>query len=298
MNLDAYVAVLAALAATGMILVVAGLRGTTAPPGPPSLAVAKLRRLWTGSGHTRSERRTHQALLIGALVAAGIGYALTATPAVAVLAGAAVPAVPWLWSVGRREQQAIVRVEALGNWTRRLKDQLSTGAGLVSAIVASARAAPSVIAEPVHTLAARLQTGASPPRVLRQFAAELADPAAEQVVAALLLHLHDRGERLGEVLTAIATDISKQVSMRREVYAKRTQPRNTVRFMTVFSLVVVAVLARGDLMGAYRTPHGQLVLLLLVAAFVGVLAWVRAMSQPPETSRFLTTSRDLVGGAG
>lgn len=296
MNLDAYVAVLAAVAVAGVILVVAGLRGTTAPPGPPSPVVERLRRLWAGNGHTTAQRRTHQALLVGATVTAAVTYAVTTTPAVALLAGAAVPAVPWLWHVGRREQQAIVRVEALGSWTRRLKDQLSTGAGLVSAIVATAHTAPPPIAEPVRTLAARLQTGASPQRALHRFATELDDPVAEQVVAALLLHLHDRGERLGDVLSAIATDTAKQVSMRREVYAKRTQPRNTVRFMTVFSLVVVVILARGDLMSAYATPRGQLVLLLLVAAFVAVLTWVRAMSQPPSTHRFLTTSRDLTGG--
>lgn len=296
MSIDAYVAVIAAIGTAGVALLIAGLRGTTAPPGPPSPVAERLRRLWVGSGHTTAERRRHQALLIAALAAAVVGYALTSTPAVALLAGGAVPMVPWLWNVGRREQQAILRVEALGNWTRRLKDQLSTGTGLVSAIVATATNPPAPIAEPVRILAARLRTGASPQRSLRRFAAELDDPVAEQVVAALLLHLHDRGERLGEVLSAIATDTAKQVSMRREVYAKRTQPRNTVRFMTVFSLVVLAILARGDLMAAYTTPRGQLVLILLISAFVAVLVWVRAMSQPPPKQRFLTTSQDLSGG--
>ena len=296
MSLDAYIAVVAALGTAGIILLIAGLRGTTAPPGPPSAVAERLRRLWLGSGHTTAERRRHQALLVAALVAAVVAYAVTSTPAVALIAGAAVPGLPWLWNVGRREQQAILRVEALGNWTRRLKDQLSTGTGLVSAIVATAVTAPAPIAEPVRTLAARLQTGASPQRSLRRFAAQLDDPVAEQVVAALLLHLHDRGERLGEVLSAIATDTAKQVSMRREVHAKRTQPRNTVRFMTVFSVLVMAILARGELMAAYTTPRGQLVLILLVSAFVAVLVWVRAMSQPPPRQRFLTSSQDLIGG--
>lgn len=296
MSLDAYVAVVAALGTAGLILVVAGLRGTTAPPGPPSAVVERLRRLWSGTGHTPAERRRHQALLVGALVAAVVGYAVTSVPAVALLAALAVPGLPWLWNVGRREQQAILRVEALGHWTRRLKDQLSTGTGLVSAIVATAVTAPAPIAEPVRTLAARLQTGAPPQRALRRFAAELDDPVAEQVVAVLLLHLHDRGERLGEVLSAIATDTAKQVSMRRDVHAKRTQPRNTVRFMTVFSVLVVAIVARGELMSAYTTPRGQLVLMLLIGAFVAVLVWVRAMSQPPPRRRFLTSSQDLWGG--
>src|SRR5690606_37646213 len=175
----------------------------------------------------------------------------------------------------------------LADWTRRLKDQLSTGSGLISAIVQTVGTAPDPIAEPVRALAVRLQTGADPKQALYRFAAELDDPIAEHVVAALLLHLTDRGEHLAEVLGAIASDASKQVSMRREVHAKRTQPRTTVRFMTVFGLVVVALLARCELMQAYTTPRGQVVLLVLAGAFVATLVWVRSLSKPPAQPRFL-----------
>jgi Flp pilus assembly protein TadB len=288
MILDAYVAVLAALAVGGTILLVAGLRGTSQPPRRTSSPVAeRLRRWWRGTGTTAVERRSRQALLITAGVVGVVAFVLTRVPAVAMLAAVAVPGVPWLWGVGRREQRAIERAEALADWTRRLKDQLTTGAGLTAAIVGSAEVAPPVIAEPVQTLAARLQAGTDPKRVLYRFAHELDDPVAEEVVAALLLHLADRGEHLTEVLAAIAGDAAKQVSMRREVHAKRTQPRTTVRFMTGFGLIVVAILARGDLISAYTTPRGQLVLLVLAGAFAGTLAWVRTLSRPPAQPRFL-----------
>lgn len=286
--LDAYVAVLAALAVGGVVLVVAGLRGTTASrPGPEAPAVGALRSWWRGTGQSQAERRTRQVLLVGAAVAAVAGYLLTRVPAVGLLAAVAVPGVPWLWRVGKREERAITRAEALGDWTRRLKDQLSTGAGLTSAIVGTAEAAPTAIVGEVHTLAARLQAGTEPRQALYRFAAELGDPIAEQVVAALLLHLADRGQHLGEVLAAIASDTAKQVSMRREVHAKRTQPRLTVRFMTVFGLVVIAVLARGDLLAAYTTPQGQLVLVVLAGGFAATLVWVRSLSRPPTPPRFL-----------
>jgi Flp pilus assembly protein TadB len=286
--LDAYVAVLAALAVGGTILLVAGLRGTAEPAHRfDSPAAEKLRRWWRGSGLTAAERRARQALLVVAAVATVATYAVTGVPAMALLAGVAVPGVPWLWRVGSREERAIDRAEALSDWTRRLKDQLTTGTGLTSAIVGSADVAPTAIAEPVRALAARLQAGTDPERALYRFAHELDDPVAEQVVAALLLHLADRGEHLTEVLAAIAGDAAKQVSMRREVHAKRTQPRTTVRFMTVFGLIVLAVLVRGDLISAYTTPRGQLVLLVLSGAFVGTLVWVRSLSKPPVQPRFL-----------
>jgi Flp pilus assembly protein TadB len=288
MILDAYVAVLAALAAGGAFLVVAGLRGTREPPRRFESAVAnRLRRWWRGVGVTPAERRMRQALLIAAAATAILAYVLTGIPAVALLAGIAVPGVPWLWSVGKREERAIARAEGLGDWTRRLKDQLSTGTGLTSAIVGTAEVAPTVIAEQVYMLTARLQAGTDPRRALYQFAADLDDPIADQVVAALLLHLADRGEHLAEVLSAIASDTAKQVSMRREVHAKRTQPRTTVRFMTVFGLIVAAILGRGELLEAYTTPRGQLVLLVLAGAFVATMVWVRALSRPPAQPRFL-----------
>jgi Flp pilus assembly protein TadB len=144
-----------------------------------------------------------------------------------------------------------------------------------------------VIAEQVRALAVRIQSGADPRQALHRFAGELDDPIAEHVVAALLLHLADRGEHLAEVLGALASDAAKQVSMRREVHAKRTQPRITVRFMTVFGLIVAAILARGELINAYTTPRGQLVLLLLAGGFVATLVWVRSLSRPPAQPRFL-----------
>lgn len=288
MLLDAYVAVLGGLAAGGVLLIVAGLRGTAEPlPHPDTGIAGRVQRVWGRLGGTPAERRTRQVLLVAAGVV-GVGvFVLTGVPVVALLAAVAVPGVPWLWGVGKREERAIARAEALADWTRRLKDQLSTGAGLMSAVVNTTDAAPPVIAAEVRALAARLRSGADPRRSLYQFAADLDDPIAEQVVAALLLHLQDRGEHLSDVLSAIAADAGKQVSMRREVHAKRTQPRITVRFMTVFGLLVAAILARGELIDVYTTPGGQMVLLVLSGAFVATLVWVRSLSRPPSQPRFL-----------
>lgn len=287
MILDTYVALLAGLLAGGVVLLAGGLRGTTAPAGGTARPPGPVRRWWRGTGRSPADRRGRQALLLAAAGAGLAAYLLTRVPAVALLSAVAVPGIPWLWGAGRQEERAIGRAEALTEWTRRLKDQLSTGAGLVSAMTAAASTAPPAIAGEAGSLAARLQAGADPQRVLRRFAADLDDPVADQVVAALLLHLRDRGQHLTEVLAAIATDAASLVTMRREVHARRTQPRNTVRFMTIFGLVIALVVVRGDLMLAYATPAGQVVLLVLASGFVATLAWVRAMSRPPPQPRLL-----------
>ncbi len=284
MILEGYVAVMAALATTGAVLVVGGVRGTAAPPHAPP--AGGWRRRWRVGVVPR-----HRRLLAGAALAAGtVALVVTAIPAVAVLVAAAVAVLPWLWNAGAREQRAIVRAEAVGQWTGRLRDRLATGSGLVSAIVGSAGSAPPPVAAQVRALANRIRAGAAPPQALARFADEVDDTVAEQVVAALLLHLEDRGEHLSEVLGSLASDAAQVVAMRREVHARRAQARMTVRFMIVLAGVVTVALAATGLLPVYATAAGQLVVLVLAAGFIAVLAWVHAMSGPTPPQRFLAAA--------
>ncbi|WBB57378.1 type II secretion system F family protein [Verrucosispora sp. WMMD573] len=272
----------------GLVLAVVALVGTRRPPGRPPGAGPGLGRLWRGSGSTAREQRAHQALLIGAVVAGALAFLLTGLPVVGLLVAVAVPGAPWLFSVGRAEQRAIARIEAVGEWTRRLKDVSATGQGLQQAIIGTVTTAPEEIQEEVRLLAARLQAGWLARSALLAFADEIGDPVCDQVVAALILHLTDRGERLGDVLGSIASAAAAEVATRREIEAKRTQPRFAVRFLTGMTLATIAYgLLNREYVQPYDTPFGQLVMAVLGAAFVALLAWVRSMSQPPRPARFL-----------
>ncbi|MEV6812471.1 type II secretion system F family protein [Micromonospora sp. NPDC051296] len=272
----------------GLVLTVVALVGTRRPPGPAPGAGPGLGRLWRGSGSTVREQRAHQALLLGALVAGALAFLLTGLPVVGLLVAVAVPGTPWLFSVGRAEQRAIARIEAVGEWTRRLKDVSATGQGLQQAIIGTVSTAPEEIQEEVRLLAARLQAGWLARAALLAFADEIGDPVCDQVVAALILHLTDRGERLGDVLGSIASAAAAEVATRREIEAKRTQPRFAVRFLTGMTLATIGYgLLNREYVQPYDTPFGQLVMAILGTAFVGLLAWVRSMSQPPRPARFL-----------
>ncbi|WP_422772696.1 type II secretion system F family protein [Plantactinospora sp. WMMC1484] len=281
------IAVLSGVAcATGLVLVVVALVGTGRPVGPRRDSV--LRRLWNGNGTSARERRAHQTLLVGAILAGAVAFLLTGLPVIGLLVAVAVPGVPWLLTSGRAERRAINRIEAIGEWTRRLKDVSGTGQGLQQAIIGTVSTAPEQIDEEVRLLAARLAAGWQARAALLAFAEEIGDPVCDQVVAALILHLTDRGERLGDVLGAIAGAAAAEVVTRREVEAKRAQPRFAVRFLTGMTLLVLAYgLVNPDYMEPYGTSDGQLVMVLLGAAFVALLAWVRSMSLPPRPARFL-----------
>ncbi|GHJ10785.1 hypothetical protein TPA0907_51520 [Micromonospora humidisoli] len=272
----------------GIVLAVVALFGTTKPTRPARSSTTGLRRLWLGSGTNRRDQRAHQMTLGAAAVAGALAFLLTGLPVVGLIVAVAVPGVPWLFAVGRAEERAITRIEAVGEWTRRLKDVSNTGQGLQQAIVTTIATVPEEIQEEVRLLAARLQAGWTARSALLAFADEIGDPVCDQVVAALILHLTDRGERLGDVLGSIASAASAEVATRREVEAKRTQPRFAVRFLTGMTLAVLAYgLVNTEYVRPYGTLFGQVLMAVLAAAFIALLAWVRAMSQPPPPPRFL-----------
>jgi Flp pilus assembly protein TadB len=297
-NVELIAVLSGAACVAGLVLMVLALVGTRRPTRPPGSAGRWLRSLWLGAGTSRRERRRRQRLLIFAALAGALAFLLTGLPIVGLLVAVAVPGAPWLFTVGKAEKRAIARIEAVGEWTRRLKDVSATGQGLQQAVIGTVATAPEEIGEEVRLLAARLQAGWLGRPALLAFADEIGDPVCDQVVAALILHLTDRGERLGDVLGSISAGAAAEVATRREVEAKRTQPRFAVRFLTAMTLLVLAYgLANPTYMEPYRTPAGQLVMIGLGAAFVALLIWVRAMSQPPSPARFLARPdpEELIG---
>jgi hypothetical protein len=295
MNLRLIAALGGALVVGGVALGVFAAIGFVPTAKPPSASANWWRRFWNGEGLSASERQLRRGLLIGAAAAGAAGWLFTRMPIAGLLIAIAIPGTHWLFTVGNSERRAITKIEAVGEWARRLKDISSTGVGLQQAIVSSTATAPAAISADVGALAARLQAGWNGRVALLMFADEIADPVCDQVVAALILHLTDRGEHLGDVLSSIASAAAAEVATRREVEAKRTQPRFAVRFLTGLTLLVLAYGAtRPAYMAPYRTATGQIVMASLGAVFIGLLAWVRSMSLPPRAPRILTAPKEEV----
>jgi Flp pilus assembly protein TadB len=254
-------------------------------------------RIWQGPGRGTAEQRRYRVAVTASTVTGAATWLLTGLPVLALVAVAAVPGVPWLLAAGAAERRAIARVEAVSEWTRRLRDVSDTGAGLQAAIVSSAATAPAVISDQVGMLAARLQAGWQARPALLRFADEIRDPVCDQIVAALLLHLKDRGDKLGAVLSSIAVAAAKDVSMRKEADAERASARFAIRFMTGLSLVAVVVAASSrDYLQPYATPFGQSLMVTLAGLFVAVLWWARKLSRPAAAPRLLTSASTRSGG--
>ena len=282
-------ALAAAALAAGLPLIIVGVVGTRGPAAPPTATGSRIATIF-GIGLPPRRRHARQALLVLTLAATAGVWLLTGWPVGGLIAGLAVLGAPWLLTVGASERHMIARLEAVETWTRRLKDLVRTGHGLVSAIVTSARTAPTAITAEVSALAAELQAGAGPRQALERFADALGDFKSDEVVAALQLHAGDRGQRLSDVLTSVATSAAHEVTMRRGVAAKRAEPRFVTRFMTgLIAIVLVVVFANSTYAKPYSQLVGQLVLFAATVLLVGLLAWIRHLTQPPRRRRFLST---------
>lgn len=155
-------ALLSGMAATsGLIGVVAGATGTTAPRRAP------LRQRWQAvlrGGRPQGEdarlgRRTLMAA--GGLICVAV-WLISGNVVGGALLGAAVIGVPWLITPARMAKEHIGRLEALSEWTQRLAGLLRLGMGLEQAMITSRQGAPDELTPEIVALSDRLRLGWRP----------------------------------------------------------------------------------------------------------------------------------------
>ncbi len=195
------------------------------------------------------------------------------------------------------------KLEALEEWARSLSGKLTAGQSLRSALIRSLRSAPAPIEREVGLLVSRLwDNSTSTEDVLRLFAEDINDSTGDVVVTNLILAASGRGQvGLSVALEALAETVAADVRARRQIAADQAKPRTTARTVTAITLAVLGVLSlTGTYIAPYGTPVGQVVLALLLGAYVATLMWLRRMAVLPPLPRFLDlTARQMARvGAG
>jgi tight adherence protein B len=217
------------------------------------------------------------ALLLTGWVAVGVGAA-----------GAVILVPSLLGKTGADEN--IARLEALGGWTRRLSDLLSSGAAssLDRALMKSAAVAPTAISVEVNALAARMGPQGTRTALLA-FARDMADPVSDEVVMSLILQLRHGGRGLAAVLSDLALHVDDQIRMRRDVEADRAKPRSNVRTLILLTLGLSGGLIVFDrtYLAPYGTVTGQFALAGVVAIFAVAMLWLRRMIRQLPGERLL-----------
>jgi Flp pilus assembly protein TadB len=270
----------AALVGFGLLAGVAGLVRVPAFTGRPS-GGARLLRRWR-----RIPRRPRVLFLSG--LGAGVVIGLVTGWVIAIpVIPAAMLGLPWLLGPGDEARQ-IARLKAMEEWTRNLAGVLVAGMSLEQALQRSLRTCPEPLHQEVAHLVGALSARTPTPQALLRFADDLDDATGDQIVASLVLGARRQGEGLARVLQDLAEAVSAEVRARQQVDAGRAAHRTTARGVTLIAVLMVGALAfAGSYVDPYKTPFGQVVALVILAVFVGVLVQLRLMARTPLPPRFL-----------
>jgi tight adherence protein B len=267
--------VLAATAGAGLagalVLLIVGLRGTTTDPGRPPGTFDRVR------GWLRSPALTSR--LAGGLLAGIAVFILTRWPVAAAATTALIAFWSQLFGGTAAERAQIVRLEALVVWTESLRDTIAAHASLEQAIPASTAHCPTVIRPALTRLAGQIRARAPLDVALLGLAAELDDPSADLVCAALILNVRRRGDRLAEVLTGLTVAAREELDLRRRISAGGAGLRRGVQIVVAMTVAFAAFLIMfgGAYVRPYDGPAGQGALLVVVGMFAAGFAWLRRL---------------------
>ncbi|GAB1644368.1 hypothetical protein KRMM14A1259_47910 [Krasilnikovia sp. MM14-A1259] len=268
--------------AFGAVLVAVGLSGQD--NGPAGLEATSWLSRSTSARGPVDRPRVVQCLAAGLVVAV-----LTRWPVAAALAAVGAWVLPDIIGPDRDHARRVAKIEAIATWTEALRDNLSGAAGLEQAITASAIESPEPIRDEVTRLATRLQRSWRLPAALRAFAAELADPTADLVVAGLLMAARGSAGQLGEVLGELAASARAKVASRQRIAAGRKRNRTSARVIVGATLAMAGVLTllnRGYL-APFDSAFGQLVLMAAGGCFALAFFWLGRLMRDCDAARIL-----------
>ena len=98
-----------------------------------------------------------------------------------------------------------------------------------------------------------------------------------------------RGNRLGEVLTGLATTAREELDLRRRVSAGRAGLRRGVAIIVLLTIGFAGFLTifGGAYVAPYATPAGQVALTVVLGMFATGFVWMRRLSGVEDAEPFL-----------
>ncbi len=283
--MSVYGAVVGIVAAAGLWLAIAGWVGSAEPVRHGRSVELNLRVL-------------APRLAIGLGVFAVVWFVTGWPAAGGALAGVAAMGTLFV-EAHQRRRMAMERTEALASWAEMLRGSIAAHAGLSHALTSTAAVAPTAIRSEVQRLSIRAgQMSLSD--ALRLFAADMADPVADLIVAALTISDRHQARNLPNLLGEITTSTRELASMRRRVETGRARTYASARSMVTITMlmVVVLMLFSPDFMDPYDASGGQVVMLIAGALFAGAVWALIQMSRPVPQPRVLAgVENDVQAGA-
>ena len=207
------------------------------------------------------------AVLSGA-VASLVAIALGGNAVMAAAVGAMGLAAPPLVAAARHRRAV---EEAAGHWPdflAVLRGRLSAGEALPEATAVAAAGAGDRLAGLSRRLAEGRAAGRPFAVTLADVRAEWADPLADRVLTTLAAAAGIGGDRVGAVLSRLASSVADELRLRRAHQAALTEQRLTagVALGAPWALLLLTTATNPQATAAYSTPTGTMVVLIGLAA--------------------------------
>lgn len=189
---------------------------------------------------------------------------------------------------GRPENRTREVVEAVATWTDQLRDTISASGGLLQAIAATETLAPTAIRGEVRRLVSDLKYGELEAG-LRRFADSVAHPSCDFVVAALITAHRHHARDLAELLSHLAECARDESRVHLRIWVGRARLRSAMRIVKVVIVAFVTGLVALDpaYLLPFTSPHGALVLAVILADFVGALWLMNRLGERQQNFRFV-----------
>jgi len=239
--------------------------------------------------------RIGASVIVGALTLVATRWPVAAA-AVAVL----IVAWPQLLGGARAERLEIARLEELVIWMESLRDTTAAHIGLEQAIAASTTNAGPLLRPALVRLIGRIRARVPLDLALLRLAADIDDArSADPLIAALVLNVRRRGDRLAQVLSGLAKAGRAELDFRRHVLSSHAEVRRGVQILVGLTAATAGYLAliNRSFGRPYASPAGQVALLVVVALFSAGLWWLRRLAVPEKVAPFLPREGQQLDGA-
>ena len=244
-------------------------------------------------------RRTKSTILLG-LILGVAAAALCGIVILVVVVPAAVIGLPLL--LGKSDTRERDLLSALESWSRSLSSAAETGSFTLREVVAITRgSAPPILRVAIDRLNQRMSGSWSNSDALRQFAVEMYSAHVDEVVIYLIQAAEYNAGGLTKALDAVAEMLADEAKLQLDTAIEREKPRRSLITMTGIITVVLAgiiVFSHTSQIGLYRTPLGEVILAVILAAFVLLLVWAKTQTRvKPDARMILSAPHTGEGGS-
>ena len=276
------------LAGLGLLLI---WHGATARPRPPRTRVRsqRTREHLIQAGLTGVTPAQLEALqVLGALLVAVLGLALTQSISVSLIFAVFAGAVPRLIvSRLRHKRQADLR-ELWPEVVDNLTSGVRAGLSLPEALSAIGVRGPEQLREPFKQFGADYRTTGRFNNSLDRLKDALADPVGDRVCESLRVAREVGGTDLGRLLSTLSGFLRDDARTRAELLARQSWSVNAARMAVAAPWLVLILLAtQRETLQAYDTPTGTLI--LAIGAILSLVAYrlMIRIGRLPEERRVL-----------